>query len=336
MQTIPCVSIKPYGIAVYEQYIGSRPRRDPDNFPRPYRWRPEHNQPQGIISPRASRRIETALKWLLFFSRSKRVYNRETKRFVNFRLCMVTITLSSPQQHSDQFIKSKLFNHLLTELREQNGMQHYIWRAEKQQNGNIHFHLVTNIFLNASKLRQKWNRIQNKYHYVDAYAQKMQAQIHNFADYYNLFINQGTPEQLRRRYIAGSSKAWHNPNSTDIHSVKKVKNLTNYICKYLCKDLLKEYDKYEDIPPHLLVSGKLWGLSQSLSALKQITTEIDSSISADLETLFRAYAHRVKVSDYCTFIPVRIQDILRLKCTALLSCIFERLKEIGIYTLALT
>ena len=332
MIKIPVISIKPYGITLYEQYLTSRPRNE-DELPRPYRWRPSHNQPSGIISPRAARRIESALKWLLFFSRSQKVYDRENRRFIKFRLCFVTITLSSTQRHSDQVIKSRLFNQLLTELREQNNMQHYIWRAEKQENGNIHFHLVTNVFLNAAKLRQKWNRIQNKSGYVDAYAARMHAQVHNFADYYRLFSSQGTPAQLRRRFIQGQATAWHNPNSTDIHSVRHVNDRTRYLCKYLCKNLLSEYKSYEEIPPHLLVSGKLWGLSQSLSALKKITTEVDSFISNDLEKLFTVFADRVMVADYCVFIPVRLPDIVRLGCTSILRCIFERLKEIGIYSL---
>lgn len=334
MTKIPTISIKPYGITLYEQYLTPRPKRDDDGFPRPYRWQPpRENQPAGIISPRAARRIQSALKWLLFFSRSQKVYDRETRRFVKFRLCFVTITLSSTQRHSDQVIKSKLFNQLLTELREQNNMQHYVWRAEKQENGNIHFHLVTNVYLNAVKLRQKWNRIQNKCGYVDAYAARMQSQVHNFADYYRLFSAQGTPAQLRRRFIEGQARAWHNPNSTDIHSVRRVKDITRYLCKYLCKNLLSEYKTYQDIPAHLLVTGKLWGLSQSLSALKKVTAEVDSFINNDLEKLFTVFADRIVTGDYCVFIPVRLREIIRLRCTAILRCIYERLREIGIHSL---
>lgn len=334
---IPMLSVKSYGIALYEQYIGARKFHFREDFPKPYHGKPPRlHDPEGVISFKAARRIQAALKWLLFLSKSQKVYNKETRRFVKFRVCMVTITLSSLQCHSDQVIKSRLFNQLLTELREHNGMHHYVWRAEKQQNGNIHFHLVTNIYLNALKLRQKWNRIQNKLNYVNTYADQMNAKIKTFLDYYNEYIDQADIATLRRRYLHGKSCGWHNPNSTDIHSIKNVKNLTAYLCKYLCKDLMANYETYEEIPSHLLVKGKLWGLSQSLSSLKNVNTVIDSFVSEDLGKIWKEFGHKVKKTDYCVFIPLGLKDIIRLGCTSIIQCIYEKLKEIGIYSLQFT
>ena len=336
MIIVPSISIKPHGIAIYDQYLETRPRRE-DDFPKPYRWRrPRQNDPEGIVSPKAARRIQAAIKWLLFFSKTKRAYNRDTRRWVKFRISLITVTLSSPQRHSDQVIKSRLFNQLLTELREQNGMIHYVWRAEKQENGNIHFHLLTNIFINAAKLREKWNRIQNKLGYVDAYTDRMSAEIHTFTDYYNRYINQADTSTLRRRYIAGHASGWRNPNSTDVHSVRKVRDLTRYLCKYLCKNLLSEYKKYEDIPPRLLVRGKLWGLSRTLSALRSVTAAVDRFVFDDLTTLCTEFAGRIIRHDYCTFVPATFRDIIRLGCSAILRCIYERLKEVGVNILQLT
>lgn len=80
MIIIPSISIKPHGIAIYDQYVQTRPRPN-DDFPRPYRWRlPRRNDPEGIVSAKAARRIQSALKWLLFFSKTKRAYNRDTRR----------------------------------------------------------------------------------------------------------------------------------------------------------------------------------------------------------------------------------------------------------------
>lgn len=249
---------------------------------------------------------------------------------------MATITLSSPQRHSDQEIKSKLFNQLLTELREQNGMTHYIWRAEKQQNGNIHFHLVTNTFLNAAKLRQRWNRIQNKLGYVDAYACRMNNTIRTFNDYRQQFSSQGNSSTLRRRYIYGKATNWTDPNSTDIHGTTRITDLYTYLARYLCKNNPDSSGKDETNPLHLFVGGKLWGLSQTLSALKQVTTVVDTFISNDLRKLWDEFAGRIIAKDYYTFIPLTFRDIVRLDCSAILRFIFEKLREIGIHTLILT
>ena len=36
MIIVPSISIKPHGIAIYDQYLETRPRRE-DDFPKPYR-----------------------------------------------------------------------------------------------------------------------------------------------------------------------------------------------------------------------------------------------------------------------------------------------------------
>ena len=54
MIIVPSISIKPHGIAIYDQYFETRPRRE-DDFPKPYRWRrPRQNDPEGIVSPKAA------------------------------------------------------------------------------------------------------------------------------------------------------------------------------------------------------------------------------------------------------------------------------------------
>ena len=184
-------------------------------------------------------------------TQQKKQYCRDQKKWIKFKITFITLTLASDQRHTDQEIKSKLLNSMLTEMRRDFGMLHYVWRAEKQQNGNIHFHILTNVFIPHSTLRKKWNRVQDKLGYVTAYSKEMQS-CRSFSDYYNKYINQGNYSQLMRRYILGKAVNWHNPNSTDIHSVKKVRNLPAYLSKYLCKTSQDNYKKVEDTPPNSL------------------------------------------------------------------------------------
>ena len=223
---------------------------------------------------------------------------------------------------------------MLTEMRRDFGMLHYVWRAEKQINGNIHFHILTNVFIPHSTLRKKWNRIQDKLGYVTAYSKEMQS-CRSFGDYYNKYINQGSYTQLMRRYLLGKATNWHNPNSTDIHSVKKVRNLPAYLSKYLCKASQDKHGKVEDIPAELLVPGKLWGLSTSLSKLKSIPAIITNAISNELNDLFTLFPNNVHYDQYFTFLRIDFKSLIRHKCTNIMRLIYSTLQKFNVNTLQL-
>lgn len=339
---IPMASISPSGVCLYNQWIGPRrPRRtdDDDEIATTHRntiaaalgrtavkksvRRPESNDTQGVMSDKALKRIENALKWLLFMSPWKKIYHREEKRWVKFRLCFVTLTLPAPQQHDDRTIKHDLLYQLLDELRKDCDVEHYVWRAEKQANGSIHFHLIVNKFIPHTLLRIKWNRIVNKLGYVDRYQAKMQTAIHDFGDYYRLHRGQGSYEKLLKRYHVGRMTNWTNPNTIDIHSVVKIRNLAAYLGKYIAKDLKKEYARIEDIPDHLRVKGRLWGLSQSLSQLKNVTTEVTQAIDNDINTIINWAKEKVFYGEHFTWIRIDFRQLLRLHCTAIMECVYR-------------
>lgn len=101
----------------------------------------------------------------------------------------------------------------------------------------FYFHVLTDSFIDYRVLRMRWNRIINKLGYVDEYTRKMNEEIKSFSDYYNMFINQGSYMELIRRYNRGRASGWTDPNTTDIHSLIKVKNIVAYLSKYMGKDI---------------------------------------------------------------------------------------------------
>lgn len=312
---------------MYNAYLPSRPRRYVltdeecliDARPEPLRKRPATNLHDGTISNKARKRIERAIQWLLYLSPSRKVYNRDSKKWVKYRVCFATFTLSAPQHHGDNEIKRLLLYQLLDELRKRYNVTHYVWRAEKQSNGNLHFHILFNRFIPHVSLRMMWNRIQNKLGYVDEYSSKMSNAIHSFTDYYNMYMNQGTYIQLMRRYIIGKSTGWSNPNSVDIHGTRHVKNLAAYLLKYMAKDLSKEYPNPDDIPEQLRVKGRLWGLSTSLSQLKTITVPITFSITDELNRVTTWAKNNILRKDYFTYIRINFRRLIWLKCTAIMA-----------------
>lgn len=76
------------------------------------------------------------------------------------RLVFITLTLSAKQFHTDNEIKRKMLNHFIISLSRTHKLVNYLWKAEKQKNGNIHFHLITDIFIPKSELNHIWDLIQ--------------------------------------------------------------------------------------------------------------------------------------------------------------------------------
>lgn len=330
---MPMVSISPNGIVLYNQYIGPKKCHhfDGDSFDTGQERRkpPTFKTPGGIMSKRASKRMEYALKWLLFISPWKRHYVRELKTWIKFQLTFLTVTLSSKQVHSDNEIKKKMLNQLLVELRKDYNMENYVWRAEKQANGNIHFHIVTNVFIPHYALKKKWNRIQEKLGYIERYQEEMNEGIKCFTDYYNRYQGSASYITLHKRYEEGIKNNWSKPNSTDIHSLKKVNNITAYLCKYMAKETPHGYEPGDDIPDELLVEGKLWGLSESLSSLKTVCVPCDSSVTKEIEVIYQNFQNRTYHSDYFTFIGCDLNELFSLHCTRLKKYILDRLLDIS-------
>lgn len=172
--------------------------------------------------------------------------------------------------HSDEEIKQICLKNFIDRLARSHGLQHYIWRAEAQANGNIHFHLTTDVYVHYKEVRRVWNESVELLGYVSEY-----------------------------------ERIWHHrdPNSTDIHSVKHVKKLVYYLSKYMAKnrsfpcigelrlikgevrEVLYGTDRYRmeeankkegKVIGHVLgekvrnIEGRLWFCSRSISKLKGI------------------------------------------------------------------
>src|SRR5690625_1883113 len=84
--------------------------------------------------------------------------------------------------HTDKEIKELALNQLLVELRKHYDMQNYIWKAELQANKNIHFHIVTDAFVQFHALQLRWNRILSKLGYIASFRNIMLAMY--FKTYY--------------------------------------------------------------------------------------------------------------------------------------------------------
>lgn len=211
------------------------------------------------------------------------VWSKTLKKWFQFKLSFITLTLSSRQAHSDNFLKKNLLNNFLTQLRQRWKVTQYIWRAETQNNGNIHFHIICNRYIDWRELRSCWNSIQNNYGYIDDFFHK-----HNNKD----------------------------PNSTDIHSVKRIRNLEAYITKYLTKKNTTNNEQKVDVyqlfdscvwnieTRKRVVSGRVWGCSYFLSNIKNLILDCIGNIATECDELCKRNKLFFPVP-YCSFLYMK-------------------------------
>ena len=290
--SMPMVSIRPSYITFYSEPLKGRgASREKDAVEEP----PERTQADGIISGKASTRICQSIDWLLYLAKPKFLFPERLGCKLLFRVNFITLSLSSKQVHHDNTVKKECLQPFLDTMRKTWGCKHYIWRAESQKNGNIHFHILSEQYIAWWKIRKRWNACQNRLGYVD-------------------------------RYVAtGGTK---DPNSTDVHSIKKVKKLGAYMSKYFGKNaeeaiytacakegghLVACYNPSEALHIYPATAGKfraiggnLWGLSYSLSEIRSAVACVHDIKDESLHDFWRRYGKEAKEYDYhtCIYIPV--------------------------------
>lgn len=261
-QSIPAITIRRTFTAAYQIWDGPAPRRAKQ---------PISNRSTGRLSTKAKQRLTIAIELLIDSAQTKRIWWKDLERYVSFKVSFITLTLPSTQKHTDSYIVTNMLKPFLRWWRDKNPSLLYIWKAEVQDNGNIHFHITTNAFIHWRTLRKQWNRICDRHDYID---------------------HVKLPD----------------PNSTDVHGVRNIKDLAAYITGYVAKKDLytkklkryhKMYDKYlkrskESV--HVLprnyfanikraLNCKLWDASKLLLEGPCRVVMPDNQILADLCTI---------------------------------------------------
>lgn len=255
---IPHLTIHPDKICTWNEVHYSEPHSRRSKVSAVYldvnspvdKFRNSKRKNNGSLSIHAKRKLNKAIDYLLITSTEKKQLERLSGKMVCFKIAFVTITLPSEQIHPDSVIISKCFNQLLTELRTCHNVKKYVWRAERQKNGNIHFHILTDAFIPYYELRNRWNRIINKLGYVDRFKEKN-----------------------------GNKQ----PNSTDIHSTRKIGNLKKYLAKYMSKEGIQTTGNETEYAGQKWQSGSIWNCSTNLSNIKGCDLIVDSEIEAEFK-----------------------------------------------------
>lgn len=289
------ISVHPRQINVYYQSLTpGRPKETTGTRPEQF----ENNAHQGRISPVAYKKITRAIDYLVYVARPKKLPNTYYGKGLRFYLAFITLTLSSEQIHTDQEIKTHLLNQFLIEMQNKWKVNNYLWRAEKQKNGNIHFHLICDKFIPWNDLRNTWNRIQQKLGYVTRYRENRILWHRTGFHFDPQLAPQWSYKAQRKAWREGLRTDWQNPNSTDVHSIRHVRKVNAYFKKYMTKQ-----------GEEVVVSGRLWGCSYALSRVTGARTDLWSKLEDELEIIRRLPRTRVVTGDWYTVFYLDIDEL---------------------------
>lgn len=310
---VPKASIRPNKIVFYNQFINNfinekreKPiisndvRKEVRDMGVAVRIQPECNSHGFELSKKAQSRIKEKVSWLYELAKTKTIIPTKGKPLYSFKMNFITLTLPSLQEHTTAEITSQCLNQFLTECKKKHGLNNYVWRLEFQKNGNAHYHIATDSYIDYTSCKLIWNRCVQKLGYVERYQSKMLGM--SFEQYRNAYSDHGKVsfEVLRERFGRGCATRWDSPNTVDVRCVGNAKNIAFYISKYITKK--------SDEPLNPVVSSRepqtsnlrLWFCSKSLSALDKIEIFMEGMSDLVCDVLSGIDKARRFLFDYCS------------------------------------
>lgn len=267
-----------------------------------------YNNHNFKISNKAGNRIREKVTWLYHLAKNQTITTHNGKVLYSFKMNFITLTLPSTQKHNSNILTNECLNQFITECKVKFGMNNYVWRLEFQKNGNAHYHIATDCYIEYWKCKKIWNRIINKLGYVNDYSAKFSK--YTFQDYYKEFHKNGQEDYkiLRGRFEMGVATKWLEPNTVDCRNVTSSKNISFYISKYITKNsddsLHKIVTDREDSNSNL----RMWFCSRSLSRLSSLVLNQE-----EYSMLFENVMNNLKeiqqyVYDYCSVFYYKIKE----------------------------
>ena len=274
------------------------------------------------LSYQSKKKIYDSVSYLHQMAPQKTIKTKSGKLIYGFKTSFITLTLPSKQTHSDIEIKGVL-NNFLTTLRQKFGLQNYVWKAELQQNENIHFHIIVDMYIHHHAIRYYWNKALNVLGYVDCYRSKFEnMSLKEYAESRNVPVKKAV-----NGFVYGRKTKWSSPGTENVQAIKNGKMLSYYIGKYITKATKEGSEVSEAELKRIESFGRVWGRSQSLSRLKFITRYDWNNLKSVLKEIDKKLESFDKVVyDYCTVYYLNGQR----KKKVIADWIHKKMKELAI------
>lgn len=297
MNTLPVIQITDNSICCYQEIVN---RSNRSALQKENESNLKDVTYKGYMSPKTKSKVRKYLgTWLNGIELNMK---GAKQRLLNKSIypTFITLTLSAKQNHEDNEIKRQLLNPFIIWLNKSHQVRLYYWRAEPQKNGNIHFHIIVDRYIPYLAIRSKWNQLQSKLGYIETYSKQMQ--LLSLNDYYLRFFKprKKSFKSAEISYLAGKKSNWCNPNSSDIHKIEKINNLSNYIIKYMTKT-----------EGARKIEGRIHGGSDLLKQLKPYSQLMGQAEYAIIDKLWKETKLKRKEGEFFTVWYLNTKDYLK-------------------------
>lgn len=262
------------------------------------------SEKSDVQSNHSANRFKEALNWLFMFAEKKNVYSKKAftdkhgqeRHNFSFRLAMITLTISAAQTHTDEFIKEHMLQPFLLWLWRKS-KANYVWKAETQLNGNIHFHITIDSFIHWEGVALKWMHLLNNNGYpIRKFPNGAFDSRHDASTQVKAIRNEEGFAKICGGYLTKNSIEEKHHNELKTAREEKLKELIEKT--YSVSQSLKFSDiniagttVKERLHYTRFVSGRLWGCSESLSKIQYKVDALapnDEAFISTYQTFFHA------------------------------------------------
>ena len=222
---------------------------------------------KGYLSLSSCSKIQKSINIWVSTITGYLLYEHGHTNYLKDYMTFCTLTLSATQFHDDGYIKRKMLDKFITKLKRKEKVVNYLWVAETQKNGNLHFHILVDRKINHKLIKTYWNDIQEIHGYIERYRNNQLSFYNGKFKMSNNKKDKRSYQQQYRAYQKNKADNFNNPNSTDIRSIEKMNNIAAYMIKYMTKGHNGR-----------LIYGRLWGCSDFLKEAKIYAIPIDSEL----------------------------------------------------------
>lgn len=266
----------------------------------------QKRQYSGGMSDGAKKRLARAITVMSQAIKPGWVTNPATGKMFYHQFSFITLTVSSPKNITARQGYDLLLAPMLDWLRKTKNVKTYIWKAELQKRGQLHYHITSPALIHYKEIRDKWNYLQREAGLLDEYAQE-----HGHYD----------------------------APSTDIAETRQVRNIDRYLIKELSKSLsaiqvaaikearekvkaggLTAQEAQEEIQriaaEKIRTVGKIWDCSTDLSGVNYFATYLTQNHESMIDCWIEQGVARKKIGDFHYIIycdNVDPPDLLNLK-----------------------
>ena len=226
------------------------------------------------------------------------------KTYKNKHLCtFVTLTLPAAQQHTDVEITKYCLNPFFSYCRKFFKVRYFAWKKELQKNGNLHFHIVTDRYIDHECLRIAWNRVLDRgvvegvekpFDYVTRYQSRM----------FEFFKDGWNPKKMFDYYC--KSDKVHERAANDFKDISAYEMNAAEYNQAICRYAQVEYDKGLKNYLHQI------DLPEELRWRNPNSTDISAVHSAKSVSAYVAKYLTKDVSD-CSEVVAYQQEVLEIK-----------------------